>query len=144
MTVYGCAGVSTDGQTLEAQVAALKAAGCAKSFSEKVSGVVTNRKALSKAIDALTKGDTLIVTHLDRLARSTRDLLNTLDAVVKKGASFKSLTDVRADTTTPHSRLMLVVLGGLADFERELIRARTAGIANAPKRTAYIRGARSS
>src|SRR5262249_12325373 len=86
MTVYGYAGVGTDGQTLEVEIAALKAAGCAKIFSEKVSGVVTDRNALAKAIDALSKGDTLIVTHLDRLARSTRDLLNTLDAISKKGA----------------------------------------------------------
>jgi DNA invertase Pin-like site-specific DNA recombinase len=66
----------------------------------------------------------LIVTRLDRLTRSTRDLLNTLHAVAKKGAGFKSLADAWADTTTPHGRLMLTVLGGLAEFERELIRAR--------------------
>jgi DNA invertase Pin-like site-specific DNA recombinase len=124
--VYGYARVSSDGQSLEAQVTALKAAGCTKIFSEKVSGVVTDRKALARAIAALGKGDTLIVTRLDRLARSTRDLLNTLDAIAKKGAGFKSLADVWADTTTPHGRLMLTVLGGLAEFERELIRARTA------------------
>ena len=65
------------------------------------------------------------MTRLDRLARSTRDLLNTLDAVARKGATFKSLVDTWADTTTPHGRLLLTVLGGLAEFERELIRART-------------------
>lgn len=78
-----------------------------------------------KAIDALGPGDTLVVTRLDRLARSTRDLLNTLDAVARKGATFKSLVYTWADTTTPHGRLLLTVLGGLAEFERELIRART-------------------
>jgi Resolvase, N terminal domain len=67
----------------------------------------------------------LVVTRLDRLARSTRDLLNILDAVAKAGAGFKSLGDAWADTTTPHGRLMLTVLGGLAEFERELIIART-------------------
>jgi DNA invertase Pin-like site-specific DNA recombinase len=67
----------------------------------------------------------LVVTRLDRLARSTRDLLNILDAVGKAGAGFKSLKDTWADTTTPHGRLMLTVLGGLAEFERALIRART-------------------
>ena len=67
----------------------------------------------------------LVVTRLDRLARSTRDLLNILDAIGKAGAGFKSLKDAWADTTTPHGRLMLTVLGGLAEFERELIRART-------------------
>ena len=67
----------------------------------------------------------LIVTRLDRLARSTRDLLNVLDALARKGAGFRSLADTWADTTTPHGRLMLTVLGGLAEFERELIKART-------------------
>jgi DNA invertase Pin-like site-specific DNA recombinase len=67
----------------------------------------------------------LIVTRLDRLARSTRDLLNTLDAISKAGARFRSLHDTWADTTTAHGRLMLTVLGGLAEFERKLIRART-------------------
>jgi DNA invertase Pin-like site-specific DNA recombinase len=125
MTVYGYARVSTDGQTLAAQEAALHAVGCAKVYAEKVSGVVTDRKALARALSVLEEGDTLIVTRLDRLARSTRDLLNILDAISKKGAGFKSLADAWADTTTPHGRLMLTVLGGLAEFERELIRSRT-------------------
>jgi DNA invertase Pin-like site-specific DNA recombinase len=99
--------------------------GCAKVYAEKVSGAVTDRKALTKALSVLNEGDTLIVTRLDRLARSTRDLLNTLDTIARKGAGFKSLADAWADTTTPHGRLMLTVLGGLAEFERELIRART-------------------
>ena len=84
---------STHGQTLAAQDAALRAAGCAKVFSEKVSGAVTDRKALAKALAALQEGDTLIVTRLDRLARLTRDLLNTLDTIAKKGAGFRSLAD---------------------------------------------------
>jgi DNA invertase Pin-like site-specific DNA recombinase len=67
----------------------------------------------------------LVVTRLDRLARSTRDLLNVIDAVSKRGAGFRSLKDAWADTTSAHGRLMLTVLGGLAEFERELIRART-------------------
>jgi len=73
----------------------------------------------------LGAGDVLTVTRLDRLARSTRDLLNTLAAITAKKAGFKSLGDAWADTTTSHGRLMLTVLGGLAEFERELIRART-------------------
>jgi DNA invertase Pin-like site-specific DNA recombinase len=125
MTIYGHARVSTDGQTLAAQDAALRAAGCAKVYTEKVSGAVTDRKALAKAVSALQEGDTLIVTRLDRLARSTRDLINALDTIAKKGAGFRSLADDWSDTTTPHGRLMLTVLGGLAEFERELIRART-------------------
>jgi DNA invertase Pin-like site-specific DNA recombinase len=125
MTVYGYARVSTDGQTLAAQDAALHAAGCAKVYSEKASGAKADRVALRKAIGSLREGDTLMVTRLDRLARSTRDLLNTLDEIAKRGAGFRSLADAWADTTTPHGRLMLTVLGGLAEFERELIRART-------------------
>ena len=126
MTVYGYARVSTDGQTLAAQDAALRGAGCAKVFAEKVSGASTDgRKALAQALRTLGKGDTLIVTRLDRLARSTRDLLNVLDAVGKAGAGFRSIADAWADTTSPHGRLMLTILGGLAEFERELIKART-------------------
>jgi DNA invertase Pin-like site-specific DNA recombinase len=94
-------------------------------FAEKISGAVTDRKALAKAIAALGAGDVLLVTRLDRLARSTRDLLNVLDAVAKAGAGFRSLADAWADTTTAHGRLMLTVVGGLAEFERELIKART-------------------
>jgi len=125
MTVYGYARVSTDGQTLAAQDAALHAAGCAKVYAEKASGAKTDRAELRKAITRLGEGDVLMVTRLDRLARSTRDLLNTLDEITKRGAGFKSLADSWADTTTPHGRLMLTVLGGLAEFERELIKART-------------------
>jgi DNA invertase Pin-like site-specific DNA recombinase len=80
---------------------------------------------LARALKSLGEGDTLLVTRLDRLARSTRDLLNTLDTIAKAGAGFRSLGDTWADTTTPHGRLMLTVLGGLAEFERELICART-------------------
>jgi DNA invertase Pin-like site-specific DNA recombinase len=101
------------------------AAGCAKVFKEMVSGAKTDRPELAKAIRRLEDGDVLLVTRLDRLARSTRDLLNVLDEINKRGAGFKSLKDSWADTTTPHGRLMLTILGGLAEFERELIRART-------------------
>lgn len=125
MASYGYARVSTNGQDLGAQDSELMAAGCAKVFREKVSGAKTDRPELAKAIRRLEEGDVLVVTRLDRLARSTRDLLNVLDEVGKRGAGFKSLRDTWADTTTPHGRLMLTVLGGLAEFERELIRART-------------------
>ena len=126
MTTIGYARVSTDGQTLQAQTEALHAAGCARIFAEKISGAYSDRPQLSKAIAALGEGDTLVVCKLDRLARSTRDLLNTLDAIGKAGATFRSLSDQWADTTTPHGRLMLTVLGGLAEFERHLILSRTA------------------
>jgi DNA invertase Pin-like site-specific DNA recombinase len=126
MTTIGYARVSTDGQSLRAQTEALHGAGCARIFPEKISGVYSDRPQLAKAIAALGEGDTLVVCKLDRLARSTRDLLNTLDAIGKAGATFKSLGDPWADTTTPHGRLMLTVLGGLAEFERHLILSRTA------------------
>ncbi|MFN4011605.1 MAG: recombinase family protein [Pannonibacter sp.] len=122
---YGYARVSTDGQTLDAQVAQLEAAGASKLFKEKVSGAKRDRVQLDKMLDTLNAGDVVIVTRLDRLARSTRDLLNILGVVADKGAAFRSLGDVWADTTTAHGRLMLTVLAGLAEFERELIRSRT-------------------
>src|SRR6266480_207427 len=125
VTIYGYARVSTDGQSLASQDAQLHAAGCAKVYAEKVSGAKTDRMELAKVIRRLEAGDVLMVTRLDRLARSTRDLLNILDAIAKAGAGFKSLGDTWADTTTAHGRLMLTVLGGLAEFERELIMART-------------------
>jgi DNA invertase Pin-like site-specific DNA recombinase len=125
MSVVGYAHVSTQHQKLDAQLAALKAAGAERVWREKVSGAKTDRVELAKLMKALQPGDVLVVTRLDRPARSTRDLLNVLDTVAKAGAAFKSLADQWADTTTPHGRLMLTVLGGLAEFERELIRART-------------------
>jgi len=123
--IYGYARVSTDGQTVAAQVATLTAAGAAKVFREVASGAKTDRAQLRRALDQLEAGDVLLVTRLDRLARSTRDLLNTLATITERKAGFRSFGDTWADTTTEHGRLMLTVLGGLAEFERELIRART-------------------
>jgi DNA invertase Pin-like site-specific DNA recombinase len=91
--IVGYARVSTDGQSLEAQHASLRDAGAERVYSEKISGAVTDRKALARAIAALGPGDTLIVAKLDRLARSTRDLLNTLAEIAQRGATFKSLGD---------------------------------------------------
>jgi DNA invertase Pin-like site-specific DNA recombinase len=125
MGIYGYARVSTRGQTLASQDAQLRTAGCTKIYAEKVSGAWSDRPELAKLLKRLDQGDVLIVTRLDRLARSTRDLLNVLDAVGKAGAGFKPLGDTWANTTTSHGRLMLTVLGGLAEFERELIIART-------------------
>jgi DNA invertase Pin-like site-specific DNA recombinase len=122
---YGYARVSTDGQSVDAQVKQLRAAGAEKVFRETASGARADRAQLRRALDQLDKGDVLMVTRLDRLARSTRDLLNTLAAITGKSAGFRSLHDTWADTTTAHGRLMLTVLGGLAEFERELIRVRT-------------------
>jgi DNA invertase Pin-like site-specific DNA recombinase len=123
--IYGYARVSTDGQSVAAQVAALTAAGAGQVFREVASGAKTDRAQLRRMLDQLAAGDVVTVTRLDRLARSTRDLLNTLAAITDKKAGFRSLGDAWADTTTPHGRLMLAVLGGLAEFERDLIRVRT-------------------
>ena len=123
--VFGYARVSTDGQTLDAQVAQLEAAGAGKVFRETASGAARNRPRLARLLASLSPGDVVLVTRLDRLARSTRDLLNALAAVAERGAAFRSLGDPWADTTTAHGRLMLTVLAGLAEFERELIRSRT-------------------
>jgi DNA invertase Pin-like site-specific DNA recombinase len=125
VVLIGYARVSTRDQDFDGQKGELEAAGCAEIYSEKESGVRSDRPELAKAIARLKEGDVLVVTRLDRLARSTRDLLNVLAQVADRKAGFKSLHDVWADTTTPHGRLMLTVLGGLAEFERELIRART-------------------
>ena len=126
MTAFGYARVSTDGQTVAAQVADLKAAGCAKVYAETASGAKTDRAELAKVIRRLEPSDVLIVSRLDRLARSTRDLLNVLHDLGERKIGFKSLADAWCDTTTPHGMLMVTVLGGgLATFERELIRART-------------------
>jgi DNA invertase Pin-like site-specific DNA recombinase len=118
--IYGYARVSTDGQSVTAQVAQLKIAGADKVFGEVASGANSCRVQLGRAIAALGAGDVLMVTRLDRLNRSTRDLLNTLAAIAGKEAGFRSLADLWADTTTAHGRLILTVLGGLAEFEAEL------------------------
>src|ERR1700756_4802008 len=123
--IIGYARVSTDGQSVHDQIVQLKAAGATRVLSEKLSGARFDRPQLRKAIAALGKGDVLIITRLDRLARSTRDLLNILHEVGECGAAFKSLADAWADTTTPHGKLMVTILGGLAEFERSLILART-------------------
>jgi DNA invertase Pin-like site-specific DNA recombinase len=124
--IIGYARASSDEQTLDAQLANLKAAGAERIFSEKVSGAKTNRRELQRAIAALSEGDVLLVTRLDRLARSTRDLLNVLATISEKGAGFRSLADAMIDTTPPHGKLIIAVLGALAEFERSMILARTA------------------
>ena len=125
MTVFGYARVSTSEQTLDAQLEELTAAGASRIFKEKESGAKTDRKELAKAIAGLETGDILLISRLDRLARSTRDLLNILAVIGEKKAGFRSLKDAWADTTSPHGRLIITVLAGLAEFERELIKSRT-------------------
>ena len=125
MATFGYARVSTREQDYAAQVAELMAAGAAKVYREKASGAqADNRAELMKLIGRLEANDVLLVTRLDRLARSTRDLLNIIDGISQRGASFKSLRETWADTSNAHGRLMLTILAGLAEFERELIKAR--------------------
>jgi DNA invertase Pin-like site-specific DNA recombinase len=133
--LVGYSRVSSDGQDTTNQIAALKQAGCKSIFSEKASGAITDRKQLRKAIAALQRDDLLVVTKLDRLARSLRDLLNTLARVQERGAGFKVLDTPALDTTNPYGKLLLNQLGAIAEFEREMIRSRCAeGIKSAKAR----------
>jgi DNA invertase Pin-like site-specific DNA recombinase len=124
---------STSKQDYDLQVEALKAAGCERIFSEKRSGKSTDgRREFSKLMRALVPGDVVVVTRLDRLARSSRDLLNIVHDLEQAGCGFVSLAEAWCDTTTPSGKLLITVLGGIAEFERSLIMARTeAGIAKA-------------
>jgi DNA invertase Pin-like site-specific DNA recombinase len=122
---YGYAHVSTSEQDHAGQVDALKSAGAVKVFSEKVSGAKTDRPQLARAIAALDQGDVLAVTRIDRLARSSRDLLNIVHEVEARGATFESLTEPWANTNTPQASAMLTMLSAFAQLERAFILART-------------------
>jgi DNA invertase Pin-like site-specific DNA recombinase len=100
--IWGYARVSTDGQSVDARAKQLRVAGAEKVWREKASGAKTDRAQLGRVLAQLDAGDVLMVTRLDRLARSTRDLLNILAAIADKGAGFQSLGDTWADTTTAH------------------------------------------
>jgi DNA invertase Pin-like site-specific DNA recombinase len=123
--LIGYCRVSTQGQTLEIQIEHLQKVGCSKIYSEKVSGTRSDRPELQRLLRALEPGSVVVVTRLDRLARSTIDLLTIVKQIADRGCLFKSQAEPWADTTTPAGRLMLTVLGGLAEFERDLIKART-------------------
>jgi DNA invertase Pin-like site-specific DNA recombinase len=122
----GYARVSTYGQTLYAQLAQLRKAGCTKIYREKATGARPDRRVLLKLLKALAPGDVVTVTRIDRLARSTFDLFSIVKQIVDKSGQFRSLAEPWADTATSTGRLMISVLGGLADVERDLIRTRTA------------------
>lgn len=123
--LLGYARVSTDDQDLTNQRAELQAAGCTKLFSEKFTGTQRNRPELARLLDHLRPGDVVTVTRLDRLARSTRDLLDIAEQLQTKGAGLRSLAEPWADTTTPAGRMVLTVFAGIAEFERSLIIDRT-------------------
>lgn len=122
----GYARVSTYGQTLDAQLEQLRAEGCARIYREKASGAKADRRQLLRLLDDLAPGDVVTVTRIDRLARSTFDLFAIVKQIVDAGGQFRSLAEPWADTATSTGRLMIAVLGGLADVERDLIRTRTA------------------
>ena len=125
MAIIGYARVSTQDQHLTGQLEALKAAGVATIFREKVSGVRADRPQLAKLMAALKPGDVVVVTKLDRLGRSTRELLELIERISKAEAAFRSLGDPLWDTSRPQGRLLSTLLAAIAEFERELIRERT-------------------
>jgi DNA invertase Pin-like site-specific DNA recombinase len=125
MSTIGYARVSTQDQDLSAQLDALKHAGAVRIYREKISGVRADRPELAKVMRSLGKGDVLVITKIDRLARSTRELLNLIAAIAEAGASLRSLGDPLFDTSNAQGRLLVAVLGAVAEFERELIRERT-------------------
>jgi DNA invertase Pin-like site-specific DNA recombinase len=121
----GYARVSTRDQNLDLQLKALKRAGCEKTFREKLSGITRQRPEFQRMLDQIRPGDTIIVWKLDRLARSTRDLLNTMETINEAGGKFQSLSEPWANTTTHAGKMIMTVFAGIAEFERDLIRERT-------------------
>jgi DNA invertase Pin-like site-specific DNA recombinase len=126
--LIGYARVSTYGQTLDSQLEQLRSAGCTSRniYREKVTGARADRRELNRMLGKLAPGDMVTVTRIDRLARSTFDLFAIVKRIVDAKAQFRSLAEPWADTGTSTGRLMIAVLGGLADVERDLIRTRTA------------------
>ena len=139
--LIGYARVSTYGQTLDSQLEQLRAAGCSSRniYREKVTGARADRRELNRMLGKLAPGDVVTVTRIDRLARSTFDLFGIVKRIVDAKAQFRSLAEPWADTGTSTGRLMIAVLGGLADVERDLIRTRTAeGRSRAQKRGQHM------
>lgn len=123
--LLGYARVSTDDQDLSNQHTELKKAGCSKLFAEKITGTKRDRPELVRMLDQLRTGDIVVITRLDRLARSTRDLLDIAERIHTVDARLRSLAEPWADTTTPAGRMVLTVFAGIAEFERSLIIDRT-------------------
>jgi DNA invertase Pin-like site-specific DNA recombinase len=121
MALIGYARVSSVGQSLEVQQAALREAGCERIFAEKKSGRKTaDREQLALALDFIRDGDTLIVTRLDRLARSVIDLRQIVDRITAKGAALRVLQQGQIDTGTSTGKLFLTMLGAFAEFEADI------------------------
>ena len=133
--LIGYARVSTDDQHLDGQRAALRAAGCQRIYEEKISGATRNRPELTRLLEHLREGDVVVATRLDRLARSTRDLLEVAELLKQANVGLRSLAEPWADTTSPAGKMVLTVFAGIAEFERALIAERTsAGRLSARKR----------
>ena len=132
--LIGYARVSTDDQDLRMQQAELRAAGCERLFEEKQSGAKRDRPELSRLMEHLRAEDVLVVTRLDRLARSTRDLLDIAQQLTDVEAGLRSLAEPWADSTSPAGRMVLTVFAGIAEFERDLIRQRTSSGREAAKK----------
>ena len=123
--LIGYAQVGTDDQDLALQRAALKGAGCRQIFEEKVSGATRDRPQLTRLLDHIREQDVLVVVRLDRLARSTRDLLEIAELLRSASAGLRSLGEPWADTTSAAGRMVLTVFAGMAEFEKALIHQRT-------------------
>lgn len=122
---FGYARVSTTDQNLNRQIDQLKEAGCEKIFQEKITGTKSNRPELERLFDQLREGDTIIITDLTRLSRSTKDLFKLVESIENKKANIKSLKEAWLDTTTPQGKFMFTVFSGVSQFERDLISERT-------------------
>ena len=123
--LLGYARVSTTDQQPHLQVDALERAGCYRVFTETASGARADRPTLAQVLDQLRPGDTLVVWKLDRLGRSLRHLVDTVTGLADRGVGFRSLQEA-IDTTTPGGKLVFHVFAALAEFERDLVRERTA------------------
>ena len=140
----GYARVSTQDQKLDLQLKSLKKAGCQKIFREKVSGFNRQRPEFQRMLDQIRSGDIIVVWKLDRLARSTRDLLNTMDTINEAGGKFLSVSEPWADTTSHAGKMIMTIFAGIAEFERDLIRERTGLVAKRQNSVACALGDRAS
>ena len=139
--LIGYARVSTDDQDTAAQVAALKAGGCERIYREKASGGRWDRPELHRLLDQMRKGDVLVVSKLDRLSRSLRDVLTIMESLRDSGAGFRSLTEA-IDTTTAAGRMMMQMVGVFAEFERAMLKERTKAGLDAAREEGRIGGRR--
>jgi DNA invertase Pin-like site-specific DNA recombinase len=136
----GYARVSTLEQNLDLQLQALKKAGCRRIFQEKISAGTRNRPEFQRMLDQIREDDIVVVWKLDRLARSTRDLLETVETIRGAGGKFQSLSEPWADTTSHAGKMIMTIFAGIAEFERDLIRERTGAGRKAAKKRGVLFG----